>query len=247
MSPMDAIEAVRAQVEEARRVSAAPVTAVRVPVGVLDAIAHIADPPDDGDSAGDLIVLLGAIDVADCSPRMVLRRVELASRLRVFPEDAAARAGARDLIEAAGLRRAVRKALARALDAGRMPLARALRIVLLAAEAETPGWQLSALAALDGELAVEPIRPRDEGLLAAAQRLLVALQDRARDGLPAQVGFEALHRGFRGPPPAMVQAVLGRPLLVGAIRAALAAGCVDCTFDAHRGTARLIDGLSPGV
>ncbi len=241
MTPMDAIEAVRARLAEARRLGVEPPTAVTVPVGVLDAIAHLADPPDDGDSAADLIVLLGAIDIADCSPRMVQRRAVLSSRLRLAPGDASARAGARDLIEAVRLRRRVRMALADALDRGRLPLAQALRLVLVAAEMETPGWQLSAMAALEGDLSVEPIRPRGESLLAAAQRLLVALQDRAREGLPAQVSWVELQRSFRGPRPEVVQAVLRHPLLGGAIRAALEAGSVGCRFDCHREVVLLVD------
>jgi len=236
---MDAIEALGAHLAEARLRSTDPPTEVVVPIGILDTIAHLADPPDDGDSAGDLIVLLDAVDIVDCSPRMVQRRVVLKSQLRLVADDEAAQAGARDLLEAARLRRRVRLALTDALDRGRLPLAQALKLVLVAAETEIPGWQLSAMAALEGDLNLVPIRPRKEGALNAAQRLLVALQDRGRGVLPAEVSFTELHRDFRGPEPRMAQAVATHPVLAAAVKAALDQDGLGCVFQADRGTALL--------
>jgi len=236
---MDAIEALGVRLAEARLTNGDPPTAVTVPIGILDTIARLADPPDDGDSAADLIVLLDAVGIDDCSPRMVQRRAVLKSRLRMTPDDPSAQAGARDLLEAARLRRRVRLDLADALDRGRLPLAQALKLVLVAAEMETPGWQLSALAALEGDLSLEPIRPRKDSALNASQRLLVALQDRGQGMLPAEVTFTELHRDFRGPEPKMAQAVAIHPVLAAAVKAALDRDGLGCRFNASKGTALL--------
>lgn len=98
--------------------------------------------------SADLLVTLAALDLADCSPRMLQRRVELASRLRIDPTDDDARAQAANLLAAARLRRRLHEAMVTALDEGETTRAQRLRQRLLDADAESLGWQDDALRAL---------------------------------------------------------------------------------------------------
>lgn len=137
----DAIGEVRAAVERARRAAVGEVT---VPVEVADAVATLGAEC----RAGDLINALVAVDLVDCSPRMLQRRALLLSRLRLDAADGQARAQASDLLLAAKLRRALHCAMVEALDEGDRERAQMLRDRLLDAESETLGWQRDAMRAL---------------------------------------------------------------------------------------------------
>lgn len=140
MSPDHALAAMRALLDDTRAAG----DTVSVPRRVAEALtATLTDV-----RTADLLVALVALDLADCSPRMMQRRVELASRLRLDPADDNARAQAADLLAAARLRRRLHEAMATALDDGDTTRAQRLRQRLLDADAEALGWQDDAQRAL---------------------------------------------------------------------------------------------------
>lgn len=120
--------------------------AISVPIPVAEAVLHLGADQ----RADDLINALAALDLVDCSPRMVQRRAVLLSRLRLDATDDEARAQISDLLGAASLRRRLHCGLVDALDRDDIIRAQKLRALLIDADAETLGWQADAEAALDG-------------------------------------------------------------------------------------------------
>lgn len=106
-----------------------------------------ADSPAEGI---DLLVALEAIDLADCSPRMLLRRRVLTSHLRLDADDAEARAQGRDLLANGRLRRRVFEVMSDAVERDDVVGAQAARAVLIGADEETMGWQEDALRLVEG-------------------------------------------------------------------------------------------------
>ena len=125
-----------------------PPASVNIPREVADALARLGtESPAEG---VDLLIALEAIDLADCSPRMVLRRRVLTSRLRLNADDAEARAQAHDLLANGRLRRQVFEVMSDAVERDDTLRALAARAVLMAADQETMGWQADALRLLEG-------------------------------------------------------------------------------------------------
>ena len=140
VTPDAALAELRALLGHARATDA---DVLSIPLDLADAVTRCADV-----RAADLLAVLGALDLADCSPRMILRRAALIGRLRLDGDDAEARSQAADLCDAAKLRRHLRDALADTVERGDNPRAQKLRAILIAADDESLGWQGDALAAL---------------------------------------------------------------------------------------------------
>lgn len=140
MNPDAALGELRALLDHARETDA---DTIPLPLDLAAAVARCADT-----RAVDLLAVLGALDLADCSPRMILRRAELLGRLRLDGADDEARMHAADLCAAAKLRRALRDAMADAVERSDDPRAQKLRSILIAADHETLGWQDDALTAV---------------------------------------------------------------------------------------------------
>ena len=143
----DALGSLRAILGETDR----DARAVSVPIPVAEAVLHLGADQ----RADDLINALAALDLVDCSPRMVQRRAVLLSRLRLDATDDEARAQASDLLGAASLRRRVHVALVDALDRDDIVRAQKLRAILIDADSELLGWQVDAEAALGRSLRSE--------------------------------------------------------------------------------------------
>ena len=125
-----------------------PTASIDVPRDVAAALARLGtESPAEG---ADLLIAIEAIDLADCSPRMLLRRRVLTSRLRLDPDDAEARAQAHDLLANGRLRRRLFEAMSDAVERDDTLRALAARAVLMAADEETMGWQADALRLLEG-------------------------------------------------------------------------------------------------
>lgn len=137
-----ALGELRALLDHARQTDA---DTVSLPLDIADAVARCSDT-----RAADLLAVLGALDLADCSPRMILRRAVLIGRLRLDGGDVEARTQAVDLCEALKLRRRLRDAMADAVERGDERGAHKLRTIMIAADHESLGWQDDALNAVGG-------------------------------------------------------------------------------------------------
>lgn len=208
MTPMDAIYSLRALVAQARQPDP-DLTELTVPIGVADAITLLAgEPPDVID---DLLVLLAALDLRDCSAGMIRDRGIVSSRLRLDPTDRAAEACARDLIATADVRRRLRIAMEQAAKQRQWSRVNGIRLILLAADRDIPGWRVDA-----ANIVQLPLRlaAKDHGpmLLGATRRLLNALAERADEGVPFTVTLSELALKYRGPSPAVAARVLADDL-----------------------------------
>ena len=143
MTPNEAITALRALLAPHPNAPTLP-----TPRDIAEAITTLATHTPT--EATDLTHALEAIDLADCSPRMLLRRRALTARLRLDATDTEAHAQARDLLATTRLRRRLFDAMSEAIEADNAPRAHKLRDAMLAADQETTGWQEDALRALDG-------------------------------------------------------------------------------------------------
>lgn len=138
-----ALGALRALTERARESAD---VCVAVPFEVADGIARLGTEA----RVADLLATLDALDLADCSPRMIQRRVVLGSRLRLDATDDEARAQTANLLATAKLRRRLGNAMGDAIEADNATAAYRMRSLLIAADDESAGWQEDALRALDG-------------------------------------------------------------------------------------------------
>lgn len=214
MTPMDAIYSLRALVAKARQPEPC-LTEITIPIGVADAITLLAgDPPEVVD---DLLVLLEALDLRDCSAWMIRDRGIVASRLRLDPTDRAAEAQARDLVATADVRRRLRLAMQQAAEKNQWSRVNGIRLILLAADRDIPGWRVDA-----ANIVQMPLRlaSKDPGpmLLGATRRLLNALGDRADEGVPFTISLSELALKYRGPSPAIAARILADDLFGQVVR-----------------------------